>query len=184
MKNPFLISDRLYLRGLVVDDLAGDYLSWLNDAEVCKYNSHHVFPFTREAGEEYIRRVSASRTDLVLAVILKKRDTHIGNIALQNISCVSRSAEFAILFGAKEAWGKGYAKEAAYLLLHHGFQELNLHRIYCGTSEENVPMQRLALALGMSEEGRRRQALFKHGRFQDVVDYGILQSDFVKTPKE
>jgi RimJ/RimL family protein N-acetyltransferase len=180
MKNPFLVGDRLYLRGLVVNDLDDDYLTWLNDAEVCQYNSHHVFPFTRESGEDYIRRVSASRSDLVLAVVLKENDVHIGNISLQRISCVNRNAEFAILFGAKEAWGKGYAKEAARLLLNHGFRELNLHRIYCGTSDDNVPMQRLALALGMVEEGRRRQAMFKNARYVDIVEYGILAADFVK----
>jgi RimJ/RimL family protein N-acetyltransferase len=37
-------------------------------------------------------------------------------------------------------------------------------------------MQKLALKLGMSEEGRRREALWKNGIFADIVEYGLLNT--------
>ena len=43
MEKQFLTSDRLYLRALADTDLEGPYVEWLNDAEVCRHNSHHVF---------------------------------------------------------------------------------------------------------------------------------------------
>ena len=46
--------------------------------------------------------------------------------------------------------------EAGSLLIDHGFNKLNLHRIHCGTSSENYAMQKLALKLGMSKEGEKR----------------------------
>jgi RimJ/RimL family protein N-acetyltransferase len=39
-------------------------------------------------------------------------------------------------------------------------------------------MQKLALALGFTEEGRLRQALYKGGAFKDTVQYGLLRNEF------
>lgn len=180
MKIPFLTGERLYLRSLDVTDVDGDYVRWLNDPEVCQFNSHHVFPYDRDAALAYVAQAKTTRTALILAVCLKDGDRHIGNMTLGSISSVHRSAEYTVLMGDQPSWGRGYAKEASILLLRHGFEELNLHRIYCGTSTENVPMQKLAAFMGMKEEGRRRQALFKHGRYVDILEYGILRDEFEK----
>src|SRR5574341_1374354 len=184
MKNPFLEGDSIYLRGLNSEDLDGKYIQWLNDAEVCKYNSHHVFPYYRENAENHIKNTFSDRTALILAVILKENDSHIGNISLQNINYINRSAEFAILIGEKDYWGKGHSKEAGFLIIKHGFMELNLHRIYCGTSIDNISMQKLAQSLGMTEERRSRGAAFKNGKYVDIIEYGILDNEFINNLKK
>jgi len=99
-------------------------------------------------------------------------------VALQRIDPIARSAEFAIVIGEREAWGKGVGKEAGRLICQHGFSVLNLNRIHCGTFETNEAMRRLAVDLGMREEGRRREAAFKDGRFVDVVEFGVLRAEF------
>ncbi len=177
VENHFLAGERIYLRPLDENDLRGNYVSWLNDEGVSKYNSHHTFPYSYSEGLEYIKQSSKSKDKIVLAIILKKKKLHIGNIALQNIDPVNRSAELAILLGEKDYWHKGYSKEAAFLILRHGFDELNLNRIYCGASSENLAMQKLAASLGMIEEGRRRKGLFKDGNYADIVEYGVLRSE-------
>lgn len=173
----FLETERLVLRPLNDGDLNGasPYLGWLNDPEVCRYNSHHTWPYTREAARAWL--ASASRSELTLAVCLKDF-THIGNISLQKVHPVNRSAEFAILLGAKDAWGQGYGREAGLALCRHGFDSLNLHRIYCGTHDENIGMQKLALGLGMREEGRLSRAIYKNGEYADVIRYGVLKKEF------
>lgn len=178
MKDPFLTGKHVYLRPLTLKDLDGNYISWLNDADVCKHNSHHIFPYTRESAQDYIQRAYTSRDKLILAVSLIDNDMHVGNISLLHIDYMSQNAEFAILLGEKEQWGKGLAKEAAFLLLQHGFDAMNLHRIYCGTFHENTGMQKLALYLGMEKEGVRRNAFFKNGKFVDIVEFGVLKHEF------
>jgi RimJ/RimL family protein N-acetyltransferase len=180
---PFLVGKALYLRPLSVDDADGPYPGWLNDANVCRGNSHHVYPYAREAAIEYIERAANSHEDLILAIVLKTGDRHIGNIALQRIHWVSRSAEFAILLGDTGQWGKGYGLEAARLLIHHGFSSLNLLRIACATFEANVAMRKLAAALGMKEEGIRRQAAYKDGRYLDVIEFGLLRDECEGLPR-
>ena len=65
-------------------------------------------------------------------------------------------------------------KEAGDLLINHAFQNLNLHRIYCGTSSNNIGMQKLATKLGMKKEGVRKDSIFNDGRYYDIIEYGII----------
>ena len=174
---PFLQGPRLDLRPLVIADACEPYLSWLNDPEVCQGNSHHLFPYTAEAAVDFIRRVNLASRELVLAMIERATGRHIGNIALQKIHPVNRSGELALIIGEKDAWGKGYGAEAARLVCAHGFTQLNLHRIACGTFATNKAMQKLALSLGMKKEGCRRSASFKNGRYLDVIEYGLLRAE-------
>jgi ribosomal-protein-alanine N-acetyltransferase len=180
MKNAFLAGSKIYLRALTEEDLNANYREWFNDEEVCRYNSHHRFPNYDENMREYYERVIKSRANLVLAICDTKTDAHIGNIALENIDSVNRSAEFAILIGSKAFWGTGVGKDAATILIRHGFDQLNLHRIYCGTSEDNIGMRKLADTLGFKEEGRARDDIFKNGTFKNIVRYGLLDNEFQK----
>lgn len=179
MKNQFLVGKNLYLRPLEKSDAKGNYVSWLNDEEVCAYNSHHFLQYTTQKAESYIEKVNKSNNDIILAIILKENNVHIGNIALQRINLLHRNAEFAILLGNKEFWGKGYSKEASNLILEHGFKNLNLHRIHCGTSEDNFAMQKLAKYLNMEKEGEEMDAIFKNGKFKNFIKYYILQKNFI-----
>ncbi len=177
---PFLVGERIILRALCDADADGPYLEWFNDAEVCRGNSHHVFPYTQELARRFIQRARESREDLTLAIVMKDMTRHVGNIALQQIHPVYHSAEFAIVLGDRSVWGQGIATEAAVLLLAHGFEALNLHRVACGTFEDNLAMKALALRLGMKEEGRRREAAFKDGKYLDLIEYGVLAEEWHK----
>lgn len=170
------------MRGLVDSDAEGSYPAWLNDQETCAGNSHAVFPYGSYQAAAYIREAQTSRDALVLAIVASAGDRHIGNVALQNIHPIHRSADLAILLGDREYWGQGYGLEAARLLCAHGFAALNLYRIQCGTFESNIAMQKLALALGMRQEGVRRQAAYKSGKYVNVVEYGMLREEFLGSP--
>lgn len=178
MRNPFLIGERIYLRALDESDLTPAYREWFNDAEVCRYSSHHRFPKQDQDMRAYYEGVIKSRENLILAICDKETEEHLGNIALENIHSVNQSAEFAVVIGEKKAWGKGIGTEAARLIVAHGFNDLNLHRIWMGTLADNIGMQRIALALGFQEEGRSREEEYKDGRFNDVIRYGLLRHEF------
>ena len=174
-KTVFLKGETIALRVLTEKDIEGSYRYWLNDPEIIQFNSHGRFPMTPEKLSEFVQSSYKSNTSLVLAVIDLKTDKHIGNISLQGINWVDRNAEIAFLLGEKDYWGKGVMQEAGQLLIRHGFDTLNLHRIYCGTSSANTGMQKLAEKLGMEKEGVRKEALFKEGAYHDIIEYGILK---------
>jgi ribosomal-protein-alanine N-acetyltransferase len=170
----FLKGETIYLRSLLESDVEDHYIKWLNDQEVVKFNSHGRFPFTREKLLEYVRLVKHSNEMLVLAIIDIKSEKHIGNISLQSINWIDRNAEIAFILGEKDFWSKGIMYEAGTILLKHAFAALNLHRLYCGTSSENISMQKLAIKLGMNKEGERIDAIFKNGKYYSIYEYGII----------
>ncbi|PHR55227.1 MAG: GNAT family N-acetyltransferase [Arcobacter sp.] len=173
MSLPELQNEDITLRELSLDDAQGVYPSWLNDPVVTKFNSHGEKEYTKEMAIEYISSVKNSKTHHVFSIIYHEQ--HIGNISLQNIDWTNRCAEFAIIIGNASVYGKGIGHTAGKLLIDYGFNVLNLHRIYCGTSQDNIGMQHLAIKLGMKKEGQRIDAFLKNHTYKDVLDYGIVQ---------
>lgn len=174
----FLKGPRIQLRALSEKDLSEQYLQWLNDEEVCRNNSHAIFPNTEEKMHAYYNSIKDQFRNVVMAIIDTPSSKHIGNVSLQNINWISRNAEFAILLGDKQFWGGGYGEEAARLIVEYGFSHLNLHRIYCGTLDGNTGMQKLALKLKMKQEGLRREAIYKNSIYHDILEYGVLRNEF------
>ncbi len=176
MRHPFLTGKKIYLRALEEKDIAGDYFQWFNDMNTCRYNSHAVFPNSEKRMREYLADVSDTKSAVVFAIVEKKTDRHVGNVSIQNIDWISRSAEIAFIIDARHA-GKGYGYEAGRMTVDYAFERLNLVRVYCGTSSENVPMQKLAAKLGMKREGIRQKAMYKMGKYADIYEYGVLREE-------
>lgn len=171
------LNDDYYVRALAESDLQGPYPLWFQDQEVCRYNGHGKFFKTEQYFRDFLR--SLDREDKVVWAVCHTTDGHIGNISLQHISLINRSAEFAVFLGDRRHWGKRVGAMAGRALCDHGFRRLNLHRIGCGTSSDNIGMQKLAAALGMRHEGTRRSALFLEGRWVDILEYGVLRDEFL-----
>ncbi len=177
LRSTFLEGDLVALRPLVEADADGPYPGWLNDPEVCRYNSHHVYPYTPGQARAWIQSIPL-RDELVLAITLREDGSHVGNVSLQKLDRVARSADLAILIGDRRAWGRGVGRESAGLVTAHGFKAMNLHRITCGTTADNAAMRRIAEGLGMRQEGVRREAAFNEGSYVDVIEYGLLADEF------
>jgi RimJ/RimL family protein N-acetyltransferase len=170
-----LDSKRLYLLPLSLKELDSGYVSWLNDADVCRYNSHGETEYTSAMARKYIQSLDGDDSRMVFAVYLKETGMHIGNISLQDIDRQNCKAEIAYLFGEKTCWGCGYASEASELLLELAFETLKLHRLHFGTHVDNIGMRKLGESLGFQYEGTRKEDQYKQGQFNDVVIYGLVR---------
>jgi RimJ/RimL family protein N-acetyltransferase len=53
----------------------------------------------------------------------------------------------------REAWGQGYATEAARVCLDYGFQTIGLDRVYSFTALSNAPSERVMQKIGMDRVG-------------------------------
>lgn len=172
----YQLSKDYFVRALAESDLDGAYPGWFEDQEVCRYNSHGKFFKSRAYFLAYLNE--SNRQDRVVWAICHVGDGHIGNASLQEISMINRTAEFAILLGDKRHWNKGVGLLAGRKLLEHGFNKLDLERIYCGTAASNEGMKKLAVAMGMTLEGTRRRHLYLEGARVDMLEYGILRAEF------
>jgi RimJ/RimL family protein N-acetyltransferase len=77
-------------------------------------------------------------------------------------------------------WGRGYATEAARLIVRFGFETLGLHRIWATHHPENGASRRVLDKIGFREEGRRRDDRFVDGAWYDSVVCSILESDSLR----
>jgi len=180
MINPFLIGDRIYLRPLEMDDL-DRCQRWFNDPQVRQFLDT-TYPLSREAERSILERIAGQPigpgSDIILAIALKADDQHIGNAGLHHINTIDRNAELGIAVGEKDMWQKGYGTEASRQLVEFGFAALNLHRIYLRVHSNNPRARATYQKIGFQPEGIWRQAIFRDGRYQDVVLMGLLRGDY------
>ena len=180
MHHPFIIGEKLYLRGLERSDLEGDYFDWLNDREVTKFIDSGDFPNNMERMEEYYRNIALSHDNVMFAIIDKESDKHIGNIKLGPINWIRRMATLGIMIGDKEFWGKGYGTEAIRLVLDYAFKRLNLQEVSAGVATVHQPSIRAFEKAGFEIEGRVKGQFFLDGEYYDSLYLGVTKDDFMK----
>ncbi|MEN6401563.1 MAG: GNAT family protein, partial [Armatimonadia bacterium] len=78
----------------------------------------------------------------------------------------------------KEYWNGGYGTDAMLTLCGFGFNQCNLHRIQLDVFAENARAIRCYEKVGFVHEGRRREAIFRHGRYQDLIVMGLLAEEY------
>jgi len=117
-------------------------------------------------------------TNIIFALLFNAggKDKIIGRVSLEEINYINRTAELKV-FILPAYMKKGYGFEACKTAIEHAFEQLGLNRVEAGTLSNNEGFQKLAVKLGMKEEGRRRKAVWKKGDFVDVIEYGILRGD-------
>jgi [ribosomal protein S5]-alanine N-acetyltransferase len=177
-ERPFIPGERCHLRPLTRADLEGNWSHWLNDPEVTRYMFRGALPASAESNEEFYESVRDSPNDLVLAIQAAEDDVHVGNVGLHRIDWVNRSAEFGILIGEKDYWGRGIGSEATANIVRHGFEQLNLHRIWLGVFADHESAVKVYERIGFQKEGTLREAILRDGETKDQLIMGLLAREF------
>lgn len=168
------------LRAIERDDIQR-FTRWLNDPDVIKYTTLNS-PVSQVMEEKWFdHQLEILPTQgQVLAVEARVGDdwVHIGVCDLHAIEPVNNMAEFGIMIGDKEYWSKGFGTETVKLMLKHGFEDLNLNRIYLYVVAEHSRGIKTYEAAGFKKEGMLRQALYKNGIYNDVVLMSVLHSEW------
>jgi len=104
----------------------------------------------------------------------------IGGSDLRTGSPEDRRAELGIAVADKIMWEKGFGTDAMRTLCRVGFREMNLHRIELWVQAENARARHVYAKLGFREEGVRREAVFKGGRYHDMVLMSVLEGELAE----
>ncbi|MDQ0351899.1 RimJ/RimL family protein N-acetyltransferase [Alkalibacillus filiformis] len=171
-------SNRIYLRKVELGDTEL-YQSWRNDVDVMYSTNPSLDVYSYEDTRSFVENVLVnSNTSKSYIIVERNGETPIGITSLINMDYKNRNAECIIDLGNKQYWGKGYAKEALTLLLNYAFMELNLHRVSLKVFDFNEAAIQLYQKLGFKEEGRAREALYRNGKWYDVIHMGLLKDEF------
>lgn len=167
-----LITPRLLLAPLGVEDVDEAYVRWQNDPEVLRYRARRASVSADEL-RAYIRTIPEQ--DRVLAIRERETSRHIGNIALNSVLEHHRNAELSIVIGARDVWGRGYGREAIVVVTRFAFDAMGLHRVWA--ESPNPAFNRVVASLGFMHEGTKRQAMLIDGQFVDLDCWGILDGE-------
>lgn len=82
------------------------------------------------------------------------------------------------MLGEKAWWNKGYGTEAMRLMLRHGFETLNLHRIWLQVYANNQRGLRAYEKAGFQHEGIYREGHYQAGKYHDVFLMSVLRQEW------
>lgn len=169
---------RVFLRAFEEADVE-NLVKWRNNTEVTNSLGGTNFFVSSIREKEWIKHSAThDRNDIRLAICLIENSKHIGNINLTTINWINRSAEFSIMIGDRQEWGKGFGKEATFLMLNYAFFELNLNRVYLTVKMDNTRAINLYKKLGFQQEGILRESLYKNGKYNDMIIMSILKGGY------
>jgi diamine N-acetyltransferase len=174
-----IYGERIRLRAPDRGDLP-HFVEWLNDPEVRASLSIYL-PLSHEDEEGWFNEMisrPAEQHPLVIDVHSQENWLPIGNCGFNAIDQLNRSGEIGIFIGRKDLWDQGYGTEAVMLLLKHGFNTLNLHRIFLRVFETNKRAIRSYEKAGFVHEGRMRQAQYRNGKYEDVLLMSVLRPEW------
>lgn len=175
----YLYGERIMLREYRPEDLV-PIRRWVNDPEIVGYLSDiFLYPHTLESTEDYLRAMMDPKSDTRGFVIADAAtELYIGQINLDAIDWKNRVGRIGILLGSAEWFGRGIGTEAMRLLVAFAFLEMNLHRLELEVYDFNERALRSYRSCGFREEGRLRQRQYKNGRYVDVIQMGLLRSEW------
>lgn len=111
-------------------------------------------------------------------IIETSEEGAVGVATLLDIDWKNRMAEHGIKLSNKEFRGKGIGTDSVMAIMRYAFDELQLNRLNSSWFADNIPSKMMYMKCGWKEEGIRRSFIFKHGAYRDLIETGVLASDY------
>ncbi len=162
------------------DVLQSEWISWLNDESLHTNNQQHRYPVSVDTQIEFVKN-SHARGDILLGIIELSSENFCGVITLKNINLINRNAEIA---GLQNSYTRNKPEifiSAWSLLLKHGFEQINLFKIY-GGAINFTNYDALRYLFNFQKEGIRSSHVFKNGEYVDIILFSVFNNS-VKYPR-
>ena len=165
------------------------FLTWVNDPEVIEHLTL-AYPMSQYEEDRWYEKMMTLPPVEHPFVIDIKDDSQpggyrpIGTCQFHNVDWRSRSAEVGIMIGEKAFWNQGYGTETMKLMLKHGFETVNLHRIWLRVYAKNTRGIKAYEKAGYQYEGKFREAHYQHGQYYDVHFMSVLRQEWNATNSE
>lgn len=153
-------------------------LSLINSPELEYWVVGNSLPVSSIQQNAWIDNVSNSRTDIRL-IVENEAEISVGFANIVQIDYVNRSAVHGVKF-SKEHRGAGYAKDTVMAVMKYAFDTLNLNRLESTILEYNQPSVNLyTKACGWRIEGVKKSAVYKNGKYNDLIMIAITKEDYI-----
>lgn len=110
--------------------------------------------------------------------VIETMNNPVGLIVLANIDWKNRSAFTGIKLHPGTQKSTGIGTSAMIAIQKYAFEELQLHRLETTWLEYNEASERLHKKCGWQIEGTARLAVYKNGKYHNLIYGAILASDY------
>ena len=174
-----LITERLILRRLTLDDVDHVFNNWTNDNEVTKYlewPTHINTDVTKQVLESWIEKYP-QKEFYQWAIVLKEINEPIGTISVVNRKDTTKMVEIGYCIG-RRWWNKGITSEALTTVIKFFFEQVGTNRIQAFHDTKNTFSGKVMEKCGMKLEGKLRESGKNNSGICDHNLYGIIAKDF------
>ena len=179
LPTPTLSTARLRLRPVTEAD-AADLFALHSSAAVLRYWDAPPWRERSRADRFVVAcgRLAIAGTGARTAVERLSDGAFLGWCGVTKFDAGYRSAALGYCL-TEEAWGHGYATEAARALLQWAFDALDLNRVQAEADTRNAASARVLEKLGFTLEGTLREDCVVDGVVSDSWVYGLLRREWV-----
>ena len=172
--------NRIFLRAFEPDDYKLTY-KWRQDEEITKFLSGNKWFVSSERERRWVEeKILDDRANIYLAICENETGLMLGYLSINNIDLRNRTAEWGgLTIGSKEHQNKGYASEAAKMMLEYIFEELGINRCYVYCLAKHPYTIKLFEKLGFTKEGELRECIFKNNEFNNLLLYSMLRAEYL-----
>jgi RimJ/RimL family protein N-acetyltransferase len=172
-------TERLLLRPVRADD-AEPLAQRRSDATVAAYQNW-IAPYPLERAEALIAEVVAldgpTNDEWYMLTVADPADLVVFGDMVVHLTDEARTAEIGYTF-AIDAWGQGYAVEAAQALVDHLFTSVGVTRAFGMLHPDNPASAQVLERVGMLFEGHTRSSFWVGDENSDDWIYGMTRADW------
>lgn len=170
----------IFLRAFEPDD----YIlinKWRNDNQIQANTGGPIRYVSSVMEKEWVQnKMLHNQADMYWAICLNDETKKmVGYISLNAIDHLNKTADAGgTVIGEKEHRDGFLVFEALLMVLEYAFEELNINRITADCLPDHPLAPYSLQAFGFKYEGCRREAIYKRGKYRDLLFFALLRKDY------
>ncbi len=154
-----------------MDDL-DSLVKYANNYKIARnLTNKFPYPYTEEDGKNFINFASEESKNRIFAIEIDGEAC--GGIGLHPQSDVQcKNVELGYWL-AEPFWGKGIMAKAITRIVVHGFDTMEINRIFARPFGSNIASQKVLEKTGFMLEARFDKTFYKFGEYEDELIYAI-----------
>ena len=168
-----LVSKRIILRSMTLDDVDAKLIEWLNSPIVCRYLEVRGTPVSELSQREFVSEKIKSPSEYYF-LVMNSLKLGIGTASL-SWDKKNGKATIGLMIGDRDYWGKGLGTEIIEALCAFAFDNLGVRKIVAGVLEPNKASLRAFIKAGFSVEATlRKEALLENLQIVDAYRVSLF----------
>lgn len=169
----------VYFRAFEEEDAEFIY-KWMNDDDLLELSVGLNRKICKDEAVDWVKaRMLHNPYQVWWAICAIDSSKIIGYMSLTDIHYINSSANFSGIVIGDNDYRDGFAWIESYLFVYeYAFEKLNLNRVYGSYISDHKVTNVMGNLMCGVYEGTLRQAIFKNGRYHDVITGSLLKEEY------